>query len=224
MFDMRDTALRATVAILAVCGWSSPAAAAPILISYAAIVTSNSGTATDGVFPPGTGVRVQVQVDSESLLRGVFLPASGSAETVGVTDLSLTIDEAGSGLLIAIPGATARVIAFRGDGPEFDADGDPPANETWRWTSASLFLPLVDNLDSLLALTLDDINALIAAFGSMAVLGFTHTPGNNIFEFERASTSALYEFSIEPASVPEPSTLLLLTLAAATGAMRRRRF
>lgn len=222
MQSMKTRWLRGAIALAAGL-FIGAALAVPVDIRYAAIVTGNgNATATDGVFPPGTVVSVQVRADSESLLTGLFLPASGLAETQGPPGLSLELERAGSGLLIAIPGATARVYSFVGDGPEFPADGDPPSADIWQWTAANLYLPLLGDLDSLLALTLDDVNGLIAAFGSMQLLTFTHQPFPNAFEFERASSFALYRFSIALAAVPEPPLMALVALAAALLAARRR--
>jgi hypothetical protein len=220
---MRHIPLRATIVVLTLWGAFGTATATPVLISYAAIVTSNDGEATDGIFLPGTVVRVQAQVDSESLLRvGVFLPASGSAETEGAVDTSLMIETAGSATSIACCGVAARVYSFRGQGPAFEADGDPPSDDIWTWEQANLYLPPVPDLDSLLALTLDDVNELITAFGSAPLLTFIHRPNPNSAVIERARTSVLYEFSISRGSVPEPPLLPLLGLAAGAVLMRRR--
>jgi hypothetical protein len=189
------------------------ASAVPVNIAYSAMVTSNHGDETDGVVPPGTRVSVSLQADSESLLTGEFLPAAGSAETAGDSAMRLAIDRAGSGVLIAVPGASARVLSFLGDGPSFAADGRPPSDKIWQWTAANLYLPLVDDLDGLLALTLADINGLIGAFEGMTLMTFTHSlPGGA--EFERASTAALYDFSITAVPVPEPPLPVVLVLAA----------
>ncbi|NRF67235.1 right-handed parallel beta-helix repeat-containing protein [Aquincola sp. S2] len=218
---MRQPLIRAALWLAALC---TPAAfAVPVNIAYTTMVTSNSGEATDGVVPPGTALSVTVRVDSESLLSGDFLAASGSAETAGAATLSLPIDRAGSGVLIAVPGASARVYSFIGTGPEFPADGDPPSADIWQWTSANLYLPPTDDLNVLLALTLQDINELIAAFGSMQAMTFTHSPHQNMFEFERARAQSLYSFSIELAEVPEPPLPALLALALAAAAFATRR-
>jgi len=221
--SVRHILFHAMIALLAVCGLAGTASAVPVDISYSAIVTSNGGAeATDGVFPPGTRVTVGVQVDSESLLSGDFLPASGAADSAGVADMSLTVDRAGSGLLIGVPGASARVYSFRGEGPAFEADGFPPSDEIWRWSSANLYLPPADSLDDLLALTLGDLNELIAAFGSMQLMTFTHSTSPNSADFEYAFTSALYAFSIAAAPVPEPPLAALLAVAAAAAVAVRR--
>lgn len=204
-------------------GLADCAQAVPVNISYAGMVTSNSGDKTDGLFPPGTRLAVSVQVDSDSLLTGAYLPAAGSADASGVTDATLPVDSAGSGMVVAVPGASARVYWFRGAGPAFAADGNPPSAEIWEWSSANLMLPVVADLDELLALTLDDMNQLIGTFGNMQLMTFVHSPNPNSYRFEYARTGALYEFAIGLAQVPEPPGLVWAALAGAIAAGWRQR-
>lgn len=204
------------------------AGAVPVTVVFGATVSSNSGDATDGVFPPGTEVSAHVTVDSALLTGhiGGLQPASGSASSQGY---SLSVDHGvWSGSFGNVNGASVRQFTFYGSGDTFFDDGNPGSGaDQWRVHAVFLHLPTAaDTLPELLALNLFDVNAEIAALEldfDLPLLQSMHQAADNIFLFETARAGRLTQFGITLAPpVPEPATPALW-MAGLAGVLAWRR-
>lgn len=195
--------------------------AVPVTVVFGATVSSNSGDATDGIFPPGTEVSAHVTVDSALLTGqlGGFQPASGAASAQG---LSLSVDHGSwSGSFGNVNGASMRQFTFYGSGDTFFDDGNPGSGaDQWQLHAVFLHLPTAaDTLPELLSLNLFDINAEIAALElgfDLPLLQSMHeqAPGNLVFETARAGRLTQFGITLAPA-VPEPATAALWVVGLA---------